>query len=92
MRASEIAEGEGHAFSIGRKPVAVARVAGELVVLHNECKHMACETDWSDELKGWECPCHGSRYAADGALLRGPAEEGLDKLPFTLKDDEIVLG
>lgn len=91
MKASEIADGDGHAFMVGRIPVAVARVAGELVVLRNECKHMGCETDFSDEISGWECPCHGSRYHANGDLMRGPAERGLDRLPFHVTDDEIVL-
>jgi Rieske Fe-S protein len=91
LKASEIAEGQGKAFMIGRTPVAVARQGGELVVLKNVCKHMGCETEWNPDMPGWECPCHGSRYAPDGALLGGPAEAPLDRLAFHLENDEIVL-
>jgi Rieske Fe-S protein len=91
MKASEILDGTGQTFSIGRTPVAATRQGGELIVLKNVCKHMGCETDWSPELPGWECPCHGSRYAPDGAVLRGPTEAPLDVLAFHLEDDEIVL-
>jgi len=32
---------------------------------------------FNDAEKTWECPCHGSRFGTDGALLQGPAAEPL---------------
>ncbi len=41
------------------------------------CPHMGCQLNWDPEERTWECPCHGSRFAADGALLSGPAQKGI---------------
>ncbi|MBA3489890.1 MAG: Rieske (2Fe-2S) protein, partial [Longispora sp.] len=37
------------------------------------------------------CPLHGSQFKAeDGALLRGPAAQGLPSIPVRISGDEIV--
>ncbi len=37
------------------------------------CAHMGCELVWNEEEKSWDCPCHGSRFTEDGAILDNPA-------------------
>lgn len=41
------------------------------------CTHGACEVEWEPEAAEVSCPCHGSRFGADGAVLQGPATEAL---------------
>ncbi|RPF21703.1 FAD-dependent oxidoreductase [Myceligenerans xiligouense] len=41
------------------------------------CPHLGGVVRWNDQEESWDCPVHGSRFAADGALLEGPATEGL---------------
>lgn len=41
------------------------------------CPHMGGVVRWNDLEQSWDCPVHGSRFAPDGALLEGPATEGL---------------
>ena len=39
------------------------------------CTHLGCTVEAKED--GFTCPCHGSQYARDGALLRGPAVRAL---------------
>lgn len=91
MRASEIPEGQGLTGEIDGRPVAVYNDGGKLTVLENICTHMGCQTGWNAFDVTWDCPCHGSRYLADGAVLRGPATGPLPPLRFHLEDGEIRL-
>lgn len=37
------------------------------------CPHMGCALKWNPQEHSWDCPCHGSRFGQDGALLDNPA-------------------
>lgn len=39
------------------------------------CQHQGCKVAFKENL--FKCPCHGSRYGLDGALIAGPAEKPL---------------
>lgn len=39
------------------------------------CAHMGCALTWNPDEKSWDCPCHGSRFEADGKLLDNPAKK-----------------
>lgn len=54
---------------------------GGLAALSPICTHLGCTVDVSGSRL--VCPCHGSTYARDGSVLRGPAERPLRRYPVT---------
>lgn len=64
------------------------------VLLHTEngfsalsltCTHLGCTVKQDGD--GYLCPCHGSRYNADGQVEHGPATEPLPSLEVNLSED-----
>jgi cytochrome b6-f complex iron-sulfur subunit len=41
--------------------------------LNAVCTHLGCVVPWSSANNKFMCPCHGSQYAPDGHVVRGPA-------------------
>lgn len=37
------------------------------------CPHLGCALKWNPQERSWDCPCHGSRFDANGKLLDNPA-------------------
>ena len=37
------------------------------------CPHLGCALKYNPQEHSWDCTCHGSRFAEDGALLNNPA-------------------
>jgi glycine/D-amino acid oxidase-like deaminating enzyme/nitrite reductase/ring-hydroxylating ferredoxin subunit len=37
------------------------------------CTHLGCLLRFNRAERSWDCPCHGSRFDVDGAVLEGPA-------------------
>ena len=44
------------------------------------CPHMGCALKYNAAEHSWDCPCHGSRFAEDGALLDNPATDGKKRM------------
>lgn len=53
------------------------------------CPHLGCAVGWDLSAKSYLCPCHDSRFGADGAKLSGPSERGLDPLPIEVVDGRL---
>lgn len=84
----DLARGAGTVVRKGLHRVAVYRDGdGALHAFSARCPHLGCAVRWSPQEKSWDCPCHGSRFAArDGTVLNGPANAPL--APFELDPDD----
>ena len=71
-----------------RDPARSSRSNGEKLAVYRDergatlkrsavCTHMGCIVDWNEAERTWDCPCHGSRFKPDGAVIAGPAEAPL---------------
>ena len=71
--------GQGAVVEINGKKVAAYKDTSGRVMLHSAvCTHLKCIVQWNAAEKTFDCPCHGSRFEADGTLKNGPAQRGLD--------------
>lgn len=76
--AGEIAQERGKVLYQNGEYVACSRDEnGKLKRVSAVCTHMGCLVHWNETERTWDCPCHGSRFRADGEVVQGPAERGL---------------
>lgn len=52
-------------------------VVNLLTISKKRCPHLGCALKWNEAEHSWDCPCHGSRFDADGVLLDNPANGNL---------------
>ncbi len=49
------------------------------------CPHLGCALKYNKAEHSWDCPCHGSRFAANGELIDNPATDDIQ-----LKKEKIL--
>ncbi len=85
---ADIAPGEGAILREGLSTVAIYRDSGgDLHEVSAVCTHLGCLVQWNGGEQSWDCPCHGSRFSVDGAVLHGPAVSPLHAVGSALPPD-----
>jgi len=75
---ADVGPGEGRILMIEGEKAGIFRDReGRVHAVNPTCTHMGCVTAWNSAEETWDCPCHGSRYSADGRVIHGPAVKGL---------------
>jgi Rieske Fe-S protein len=70
-------------------PAVLVHTQSGFVALSLICTHLGCTVDAKPD--GFVCPCHGSHYDLQGAVLRGPAAKSLPRLRIEAADDGRLL-
>jgi cytochrome b6-f complex iron-sulfur subunit len=79
----------GLAFEPPGRSVAVFRDEEGVYAISKICTHLGCVVKCT--AAGFECPCHGSHFAADGTVTKGPAPLPLPWLKVTGKGNDYVV-
>lgn len=75
----------GAAVYVEDAGVFVLRDAKGMRAMSATCTHLGCTVRSDADSGGFVCPCHGSRYDAEGKVLGGPAPA---PLPFVRVDQD----
>lgn len=71
------------------RQVAIFRDAEGIHAVSTVCTHLGCVVKPNPE--GFECPCHGSRFARDGGVTKGPAPRALPWLQVSSKGGVLIV-
>jgi cytochrome b6-f complex iron-sulfur subunit len=64
---------------------------GPLHALSSVCSHRGCDVEYQPQVGHIVCPCHGSEYATDGGVLKGPADAPLRRYDVRVEHGEVVI-
>ena len=81
-----IKRGQGAVVSQDGTKVAAFRRDDGTIALHSAiCTHLGCTVGWNTAERTWDCPCHGSRFTAEGKVISGPAQSPLEEVAKTTR-------
>jgi len=76
---------------LSRHGVWLVNLDGRLFALEARCTHLGCTPRWIATRGVFRCPCHGSRFARDGDVLRGPATEALHRYGIRVEHQQVIV-
>jgi cytochrome b6-f complex iron-sulfur subunit len=60
-----------------------------LIALSTICTHKGCEVRVLPD--AFQCPCHGSEYRIDGAVIEGPASQPLQRFSVEETSEAVII-
>jgi cytochrome b6-f complex iron-sulfur subunit len=79
----------GEAFVPPGRTTALFRDGEGIYAISIICTHLGCIV--KPTAQGFECPCHGSAFAADGSVVRGPAPRALSWHKVTTTGGTVIV-
>ena len=81
---------EGVTFVPGHR-LFVVRERNQFHVISATCTHLGCTVEWNARQDEFDCPCHGSKFKADGMAFAGPAPRSLAWYPLSVSGDGFLV-
>jgi nitrite reductase/ring-hydroxylating ferredoxin subunit len=75
----------GSRTSLPNIPALLVHTDNGFSALSLTCTHLGCSLEQTTD--GFACPCHASRFDADGAVTHGPANKPLRQLRVEVTDE-----
>ena len=79
----------GQAFVPPGRSVAIFRDPEGIYAISIVCTHLGCIV--KPTAQGFECPCHGSGFALDGSVTKGPAPRALSWLSVSTSGGAVIV-
>ena len=80
---ADLLPGEGTVIKANGGSTAVYKdEEGHVHAVSATCTHLGCTVGFNAADATWDCPCHGSRFTPDGAVIQGPAAKNLPPAPM----------
>jgi nitrite reductase/ring-hydroxylating ferredoxin subunit len=74
----------------GDVPILLVRDGERIHAMSGTCSHLGCLLHKGSLVEGTVvCPCHGSAFALDGTVVRGPATASQPSLDVRVKDGQV---
>jgi cytochrome b6-f complex iron-sulfur subunit len=68
----------------------VVRNGEQLIAVDPTCTHAGCAVAWNAD-QTFVCPCHASKFAADGKVVQGPASQPLGLYTAKIEGDAVLV-
>ncbi len=65
--------------------------AQRVLAVNPTCTHKDCTVEWKAGEKHLVCPCHDAKFAPDGKVLEGPADQPLPTYEAKIEQDTIFV-
>ncbi len=69
-------------------PAVIYNRGGKIIAYSLVCTHLGCTL--AENGAEFACPCHGSRFDENGAVLEGPAQKPLKNLRVEILEDKTL--
>jgi thiosulfate dehydrogenase [quinone] large subunit len=89
---SAVAQGQAKSFTApdGQPAYLLHPSADSFVAFSAVCTHQGCTVQFAGG--GFQCPCHGATYGANGQVTGGPAPAPLSPIPVKVVGGNVVTG
>ena len=91
---NEVPDGQLKKVMVGKEPVALFNIGGQIFATTNICTHEQCKLDENHLITGEivECTCHGSQFnVKTGANVLPPAAEPLKTYKVFVEGEDVFV-